>query len=123
MARSPRGDFSVTGDRPGRRLSIRLVGDETLSLLPRRDRAMAVYLAARDLAGAPLGTHQFLIVVSESNPYPPARLGGTLIYSKDLGKGTMGYVIGAHNRGTLVVEYFEKSDDTAGEFVHAMDGS
>ena len=71
---------------------------------------MAVYLAARDLAGSPLGTHQFLIVVSESNPYPPARLGGTSIYSKDLGKGTMGYVIGAHNRGTLVVEYFEKSD-------------
>jgi hypothetical protein len=74
---------------------------------------MAVYLAPRELAGSPLGTHPFLIVVSESNPYPPARLGGTSIYSEDLGEGTMVYVIGTHNRGTLVVEYFEKSDHEA----------
>lgn len=72
---------------------------------------MAVYLAARDLAGiAFIGTHQFLIVVNEANPYPPARLGEELIPARSLGGRKTGYVIGAQNRGNLVVEFFEESD-------------
>jgi hypothetical protein len=74
---------------------------------------MSVYVAARDLANVPLGKHQFLIIVNTTNPYPPARLGGDVVYAQDLGKGTMGYVVGAQNRGDLVVEYFEASDTRA----------
>lgn len=71
---------------------------------------MAIYIAARDLAGLPIGTHQFIIIENVSNPYPPAKLNGKLIYPKYFGKGRSGYVVGAHNRGNLSAIYFEKSD-------------
>lgn len=74
---------------------------------------MAVYVGARDLAGklAFIGTHQFLIIIPDSGSVPPAVLpSGKRIYPKKLGNGKAGYVIGAQNKGRLVVEYFEKSD-------------
>ena len=71
---------------------------------------MAIYIAARDLAGLPIGTHQFLIIESNSNPHPAARIKDKLVYPKNLGNGKLGYVVGAHNRDNLSVIYFEKSD-------------
>ncbi len=71
---------------------------------------MSIYLAARDLANVPIGTHQFIIIVIKSNPYPKASLNGNVIPPKNLGKGNIGYVIGAQNRGNLEVEFFENSD-------------
>lgn len=71
---------------------------------------MPVYIAARDLDGFAIGTHQFIIVENKSNPHPAAKLDGKVISPKNLGNGKLGYVIGAHNRSNLAVEYFEKSD-------------
>lgn len=71
---------------------------------------MSIYIAARDLSGLPIGTHQFLIIEVQSNPHPAAKLNSINIYPKMLDKGKMGYVVGAQNRENLEVEYFEKSD-------------
>lgn len=71
---------------------------------------MPVYLAARDLAGLPIGTHQFIIIENHYNPYPAARLDGKTISIRNLGNGKSGYVVGAHNRQNLAVEFFEKND-------------
>ena len=76
---------------------------------------MTVYIAARDLAGLPIGTHQFIIVENVENPYPPAKLGSDTIYAKNLGGGKTGYVVGAQNRGNLAVEYFEPGDYQAAQ--------
>ncbi len=69
---------------------------------------MPVYIAARDLDGLAIGTHQFIIIENEANPHPLAKLDGKIISLKDLGN-----VIGAHNKTNLAVEYFEKSDYAA----------
>lgn len=71
---------------------------------------MPVYLAARDLAGLPIGTHQFIIIENQANPYPAPKINGQTINLKSLGNGKSGYVIGTHNRDNLAVEFFEKSD-------------
>lgn len=74
---------------------------------------MAVYVAARDLAGniAFIGTHQFIIIIPDSGSTPPVSMpNGKTIYPKNLGNGKFGYVIGAQNKGRLKVEYFETSD-------------
>lgn len=71
---------------------------------------MPIYIAARDLAGLPIGTHQYIIIENRSNPYPTAKLDGKVIYQRSLGNGKSGYVVGAHNRGNLSIEFFEKSD-------------
>lgn len=74
---------------------------------------MAVYVAARDLAGkiAFIGTHQFLIIIPDSGSTPPVRMtNGKVVYPKNIDKGKFGYVIGAQNKGRLVVEFFEASD-------------
>ena len=71
---------------------------------------MPVYIAARDLDGFAIGTHQFIIIEDKSNPHPAAKLDDKVISPKNLGKGKIGYVIGAHNQSNLVVQYFEKSD-------------
>ncbi|MBL1259303.1 MAG: hypothetical protein COB33_002080 [Thiotrichaceae bacterium] len=71
---------------------------------------MPVYIAARDLDGFPIGTHQFIIIEEQSNPHPVATLGGKFISLRTLGNGKVGYVIGTHNRGNLAVEFFEESD-------------
>lgn len=74
---------------------------------------MAVYVAARDLAGklAFIGTHQFLIVIPDSGLTPPVKMvSGKAIYAKNMGNGKFGYVIGAQNKGRLIVEFFEASD-------------
>lgn len=71
---------------------------------------MPVYVAARDLDGFAIGTHQFIIIENKSNPHPAAKLNKKTISPKNLGNGKLGYVIGAHNQSNLVVEYFEKSD-------------
>lgn len=49
----------------------------------------AVYSAARDLDGVPVGTHQFTIVV----PDDPSKFNNLV----DLGGGKLGYTLGAHN--------------------------
>ena len=54
--------------------------------------------------------HINLIIVNKGNPYPPASLADKIIHARSLGGGKTGYVVGAHNRQHLVVEYFEKSD-------------
>ncbi len=74
---------------------------------------MAVYVAARDLAGriAFIGTHQFIIIVPDSGSTPPIKVAnGKSLFPKNLGNGKFGYVIGAQNKGRLVVEFFEVSD-------------
>ena len=74
---------------------------------------MAIYVAARDLAGSfsVIGTHQFIIISPDTGKAPPAILpDGSVVKPRLLGNGKSGYVIGAQNRGRLVVEYFEKSD-------------
>ena len=71
---------------------------------------MPIYIAARDLAGLPIGTHQFIIIENQSNPHPAAKLFNEVIYPKKLGNGKLGYVVGAQNRKNLAVEFFEKSD-------------
>jgi hypothetical protein len=74
---------------------------------------MAVYVGARDLAGsmAFIGTHQFLVIAPDSGKAPPAILpDGKTVFPKNLGNSKSGFVIGAQNRGRLIVEFFEKSD-------------
>jgi len=74
---------------------------------------MAVYVAARDLAGsiAFIGTHQFIIIIPDSGSVPPVRMpNGKFLSARNLGNGKFGYVIGAQNKGRLIVEYFEASD-------------
>ena len=74
---------------------------------------MAVYVAARDLAGniAFIGTHQYVIIIPDSGSTPPVTMpNGKTIYAKNVGNGKFGYVIGAQNKGRLIVEYFEVSD-------------
>lgn len=74
---------------------------------------MAVYVGARDLAGslAFIGTHQFIVLIPDKGNLPPAVLpDGSAVYPKKLGNGKLGFVIGAQNRGRLIVEFFEKSD-------------
>jgi hypothetical protein len=71
---------------------------------------MAVYIAARDLDGFLIGTHQFIIIEIKSNPHSSAKINGKTIPPRNLGNGNLGYVVGAHNRTNLVVEYFQKSD-------------
>tara|TARA_Y100000296_G_scaffold44139_1_gene50637 strand:- start:3158 stop:3727 length:570 start_codon:yes stop_codon:yes gene_type:complete len=72
---------------------------------------MTTYIAARDLAGLPFGTHQFIVVViTERENFPLPRLNRKTISPKYLGPGKIGYVIGAQNRGNLQVEFFEKND-------------
>ncbi|WP_281649209.1 hypothetical protein [Parendozoicomonas sp. Alg238-R29] len=71
---------------------------------------MEVYLAARDLAGFAVGTHQFIIIMLSGNSHPEAKLLGSRVLPKNIGNSKIGYVIGAQNRGNLVVEFFEKSD-------------
>ena len=71
---------------------------------------MPVYIAARDLKGFAIGTHQFIIIVNNSNPHPVAKLGNESVSLINLGNGKLGYVIGAHNQTNLSVEYFERSD-------------
>ena len=71
---------------------------------------MPVYIAARDLDGFAIGTHQFIVIETKSNPHPSAKLDNKIISPRVLGNGKLGYVLGAHNQTNLVVEYFEKSD-------------
>ena len=74
---------------------------------------MAVYVGARDLAGnfAFIGTHQFLVIAPDPGSVPPVILpSGKTIFPRTLGNGKSGYIVGAQNRGRLLVEYFEKSD-------------
>ncbi len=71
---------------------------------------MPVYIAARDLDGLAIGTHQFIVIETKSNPHPAAKLDNKVIFPQNLGNGKLGYVFGAHNQTNLVVEYFEKSD-------------
>ena len=71
---------------------------------------MPVYIAARDLDGFAIGTHQFIVIENNSNPHTSAKINGKAISPKNLGNGKLGYVIGAHNLTNLVVEYFERSD-------------
>ena len=73
---------------------------------------MAIYVGARDLSGLAVGTHQFIVITYE-NPIPPLKVGFLSVPAKMLGKGVRGIVIGAQNRGKLVVEFFEKGDLTA----------
>jgi hypothetical protein len=70
---------------------------------------MSVYIGARDLSGVPLGTHQF-IVLHFSEPQFPIHISGMVYHTKYLGDGHYGVVIGAQNRGSLVVEIAEKGD-------------
>lgn len=62
-----------------------------------------VYVAGRNLnmTGGSLGTHQYLILVP-NGPYQ--------FSTRDLGDGTQGIVIGAHNRRRLKLVQFETAD-------------
>ena len=71
---------------------------------------MPAYIAARDLAGLPIGTHQFIIIELKSKFYPAVSLNGIAVQPKKLGNGKVGFVVGAHNRANLAVKYFEKND-------------
>lgn len=86
------------------------IGSLTIAVIIYKENYMAIYIAARDLAGLPIGTHQFIIIENQSNPHPAAKLNNKIIYPKNLGNGKLGYVVGAQNRGNLAVEFFEKSD-------------
>lgn len=75
--------------------------DSTLTRVDAKPSA-GVYVAGRDLAGnAAIGTHQFLVLV----PQDPSKF-----KTQDLGDGTQGIVIGAHNRTRLLAEFFEPAD-------------
>lgn len=72
---------------------------------------MKVYAAARDLAGdiAFVGTHQFLII--ETSKSIPISINGNRYSPIELGGGTKGYVLGAHNiSNKLTVKPFEEND-------------
>ena len=75
---------------------------------------MPVYIAARDLAEFPIGTHQFLIIIPTSNKDYLAISThynhNHAIVPKNLGDGTYGFVVGAQNKGRLKVDFFERSD-------------
>jgi len=73
---------------------------------------MAVYVAARDLAGSAfIGTHQFIIISPDSHSLPLIKNAeGHIIQPRDLGNNKLGLVIGAQNRGRLTAEFFEASD-------------
>ncbi len=74
---------------------------------------MTVYVGARDLSGAPLGTHQF-IVVTYDHPVQPVVISGKSESARYLGQGTYGFIIGAqHRNGKLVVEFFNQRDADA----------
>lgn len=75
---------------------------------------MPVYIGARDLSGMAIGTHQF-IVIAKQGAFTPQQIGFKSILARHLGKGHYGIVIGAQNRGKLVVEFFEKGDFTAAQ--------
>ena len=83
---------------------------------------MAVYAAARDLNGVFIGTHQFLII----EPTGAADYGFLpKDILRDLGNGTKGIVVGAHNRRHLKAIFFEEADYQAtkeyynpGKYVH-----
>lgn len=74
---------------------------------------MPIYLGARDLAGMFVGTHQFIVLVSDKL-LVSRTVGLTNVEAKFIGKKDekplYGIVIGAQNRGNLVLEFFEKSD-------------
>lgn len=72
---------------------------------------MPIYVAARDLNGVPIGTHQFIIVT-----YPTAQsvsIGKHVYVAKKIGPKTYGIVVGAHNNGHLNIKVFEDADLTA----------
>lgn len=71
---------------------------------------MPVYIAARDLAGLPIGTHQYIVIDTTESDMPSPRHNGKVIKPKTLGGDRKGFVIGAQNRGDLRAEYFEKND-------------
>ena len=69
---------------------------------------MPVYVAARDLANVPFGKHQFVIIELSAEAKEFFKLGrNNLQFSRDLGNGKLGFVIGAQNRGRLKAEFFE----------------
>lgn len=78
---------------------------------------MATYVAARDLASVPIGTHQFIVIVPD-NPNLQVHFvapQGAIVKARRLTASVSGFVIGAQNRsvnGTnrLIVEFFEPSD-------------
>lgn len=64
--------------------------------------APGLYVVGRDLAGsAVIGTHQFIVMVPEDS---------SKFDTRDLGDGTQGIVVGAHNQTRLLVDFFETSD-------------
>ena len=70
---------------------------------------MPIYLGARDLKGVPVGRHQFIVIINNSL-LSPRDVGGEKVQARDLGGGQKGVVVGAQNRGNLVVEFFNSSD-------------
>ncbi|MDB2550423.1 hemagglutinin repeat-containing protein [Rickettsiales bacterium] len=81
-----------------------------------------LYAAARDLKGVPIGTHQFSILAPDNpedfTPELLSEIGAPPM--QDLGDGTMGWVVGAHNRADasgefnlLLAEFNENADFTA----------
>lgn len=76
-------------------------GDPILNNDP---RGLEVFAAARDLNGVFVGTHQFIIMI----PHPNTNI--VPYQMQDLGNGTQGLVIGAHNTGRLQVKFFEDAD-------------
>lgn len=68
---------------------------------------MTTFVAARDLNGLFVGTHQFLII-EPTSPADYAVLTNERL--RDLGDGTQGLVVGAHNRGHLSAIFFETAD-------------
>lgn len=75
---------------------------------------MPVYVGARDLSGLPFGTHQFL-VLSGASLTVPRIIGLRPVQARPLGGDTYGIVVGAQNRGRLVVEFFEPGDYAAAQ--------
>ncbi len=77
---------------------------------------MPIYLGARDLNGVFVGTHQFIVIVSNTL-LTPRDVAGQSVKAQHLGKKDQkdiyGLVFGAQNRGTLNVEFFESADLTA----------
>ena len=73
---------------------------------------MGIYVGARDLNGVAIGTHQFIVLTYE-HPIAPLTIGNKQVSTRILGHGTRGIVIGAQNRGDLVVEFFEENDFSA----------
>lgn len=80
------------------------------------------YIMARDLANIPVGTHQFLVLQPDTPSYfTPQRLakfGAPPL--QDLGNGSLGLVLGAHNiNNRLQALFFEPNDyQAAKEFMN-----